>query len=1168
MKNRKIHNKMTKNTFALALLLICTNIWGQITIKKGGEQVQGTTIHYCAGDTFEASVQSNALSFNDYTGIPTERISISSGNTNIPFRNTNPNVFSNPIDIGFNFTFYGKTYAKVSVGRNGRIVFTNQDLSDDNTYIDRIFSGVREGTKFELPSTNYNKIYKNEPSREFPMAQIFAGYTDIDFNSNRVRRTIYRYSQNYNYNGTEGFLISMQNLIQTNGVGGFSNNEYNSYILLLKDGRIIIKVDNKTDDRYNAILGIQNEDATKFWAENNYNNGNWKSDGNSVVFTPSPKRVSSIKWYVNNVEKHTGQNYHYTPTADTETLKAIITFDDNTTEESEIIIFKKLQKPTFTATKVDNTCLAGYMLKVDNPISGVQYSWYRDSVFLGQGAEITANQSGEYYVIPNNCQNSKSDTKTITIQGDVPSISITENHTFSECGMENNYTFNLLEKVNYPANPAQYTIKFYEENGTEITNPTAYSLNSGQKRKLKIEVKSNTSTCSDSRWFSIEYQELPKNGLVLTVPKKLCTDDTLYTLEDFKIDFPEYAHLDIKFSKDNTNFGLETINPKESNYVKISKSGANCEYKGKLDFQFHNEIVVKPYTQFPEHCVSRSEFFDLNITKNQLEYDDITARFYEKYENGVFSDEITNLQYRGGGTIYIQLENSNGCVYQGNPPVLNLIVYRKPTLAKSTEHKKSVCGSRVFDLTTNIRDYIGNWSRYAEIRYYDANHNRLSQSEWENYNPDVSGQPYMVFVYNETNNLECSDTIRFDLEYLTKPQITQNTINICEETSYPLSQFKQRVIANPNDYQFFAEDGITELTNDISWNTLPYSFKFFIKNKATGCISDLQTVEFKAGNLTNLQRTSVEYALCDADFDGITIFDLNSVNFGFTNDTSAKIEYFSDRERRNPISSNYQNVGREEIIYVKITSPNFCPSYSEINLKVKTPTKSSTLVEKYYICYGETVAIDAGNENTTFQWSDGQTTQTATFNKVGKYSITLYNSDGCPYTHHFEISDEKQPIIEKINANETKIEVIATGGIAPYQYSFDGGATWQISNILNNPSRDSYTISVKSADGCLGEPKSIYNVKVYNVITPNDDGKNDTWNPENLDQMEQVEITIVDRYGKPVFQSNDKNNIVWNGKINGRPLPTGTYWYVVKWYDTAQAKQEVRQGWILLKNRD
>ena len=97
---------------------------------------------------------------------------------------------------------------------------------------------------------------------------------------------------------------------------------------------------------------------------------------------------------------------------------------------------------------------------------------------------------------------------------------------------------------------------------------------------------------------------------------------------------------------------------------------------------------------------------------------------------------------------------------------------------------------------------------------------------------------------------------------------------------------------------------------------------------------------------------------------------------------------------------------------------------------------------------------------------------------------------------------------------------------------------------------------------------TIYFIKINNAFTPNSDGINDYWTIENLDKMDNISLMITDRYGNKVFESQNKNSLVWDGSHHGRSLPTSTYWYSVTWFDPVTQKNEQRQGWILLKNRN
>ena len=248
--------------------------------------------YFCTGESFNLKVDAVATSTGDYqmTSVLPSAFPLSAGSIPVNFPATGSNKFSEAFPIGFTFSFYGKNYTKVVMGSNGRLVFTNnpelENLKDINTYTDRTYSGVTGyNTYSALPSKDYNKIFKNNTSQELNLAQIFFGYTDLVPRSQNSSVT-YLY-KNINVGGVNGLIVSFQNQIRTNGTGGISSLSYFSNVLLLEDGRMVIYVSNKTEDTYNAILGIQNEDATKFKVPThsntayNYNNGKWRSEGNA-----------------------------------------------------------------------------------------------------------------------------------------------------------------------------------------------------------------------------------------------------------------------------------------------------------------------------------------------------------------------------------------------------------------------------------------------------------------------------------------------------------------------------------------------------------------------------------------------------------------------------------------------------------------------------------------------------------------------------------------------------------------------------------------------------------------------------------------------------------------------------------------------------------------------
>jgi gliding motility-associated-like protein len=68
---------------------------------------------------------------------------------------------------------------------------------------------------------------------------------------------------------------------------------------------------------------------------------------------------------------------------------------------------------------------------------------------------------------------------------------------------------------------------------------------------------------------------------------------------------------------------------------------------------------------------------------------------------------------------------------------------------------------------------------------------------------------------------------------------------------------------------------------------------------------------------------------------------------------------------------------------------------------------------------------------------------------------------------------------------------------------------------------------------------------VYNGISPNGDGKNDTWLIEGLQNYPNHTISVLNRWGNEVLKTtNYQNN--WEGKWDGKDLPDGTYFYWIR----------------------
>jgi gliding motility-associated-like protein len=94
-----------------------------------------------------------------------------------------------------------------------------------------------------------------------------------------------------------------------------------------------------------------------------------------------------------------------------------------------------------------------------------------------------------------------------------------------------------------------------------------------------------------------------------------------------------------------------------------------------------------------------------------------------------------------------------------------------------------------------------------------------------------------------------------------------------------------------------------------------------------------------------------------------------------------------------------------------------------------------------------------------------------------------------------------------------------------------------------------YTITVTDANGCLNSDSITVNIYpqiiIPNGFSPNGDGKNDTWIIDYIFQFPDIEVEVYNRWGEQLFYSKGYS-VPFNGQYNGKDLPVGTYYYVVK----------------------
>ncbi|PKK35671.1 hypothetical protein BWI96_15265 [Siphonobacter sp. SORGH_AS_0500] len=114
--------------------------------------------------------------------------------------------------------------------------------------------------------------------------------------------------------------------------------------------------------------------------------------------------------------------------------------------------------------------------------------------------------------------------------------------------------------------------------------------------------------------------------------------------------------------------------------------------------------------------------------------------------------------------------------------------------------------------------------------------------------------------------------------------------------------------------------------------------------------------------------------------------------------------------------------------------------------------------------------------------------------------------------------------------------------------------TYLSSTTVKNPTASplqttKYTLKVTGASGCAVEDQILVTVwepiTIPNGITPNGDGKNDTWEMPGIEYYPDAEVQIFNRWGTELFFSKGYRT-TFDGTYQGKKLPVATYYYVIK----------------------
>ena len=101
-------------------------------------------------------------------------------------------------------------------------------------------------------------------------------------------------------------------------------------------------------------------------------------------------------------------------------------------------------------------------------------------------------------------------------------------------------------------------------------------------------------------------------------------------------------------------------------------------------------------------------------------------------------------------------------------------------------------------------------------------------------------------------------------------------------------------------------------------------------------------------------------------------------------------------------------------------------------------------------------------------------------------------------------------------------------------------------------SNQTYSVTATDINGCQNSDDInivlIPDISYSSGFSPNNDGINDTWSIDQIDQFPNCNVEIYNRWGTLLFKSVGYSE-KWTGLFNEKPLPIGTYYFVIELND-------------------
>ena len=232
---------------------------------------------------------------------------------------------------------------------------------------------------------------------------------------------------------------------------------------------------------------------------------------------------------------------------------------------------------------------------------------------------------------------------------------------------------------------------------------------------------------------------------------------------------------------------------------------------------------------------------------------------------------------------------------------------------------------------------------------------------------------------------------------------------------------------------------------------------------------------------------------------------------------------------------------------------------------------------------GSITAVVTGGANTNPADYDYEWTGTGIVNaflptinnlSAGIFSVNVMDSNGCEATAQTELTNPAPLVLEAETTPDDgtgngSVTATVSGGTEPYNYEWRSNGEVGTTPEVTGLSAGNYMLIVTDNNGCMETltdvivaDNSLGCLDTRTVITPDNDGMNDEFVINCIEQYGDNNLEIFNRYGQLVFRQEnyscgtDDCPDGWQGvNLRGDVLPGGGYFFVLEYRENGAPQQ-------------